>query len=138
VAGHGPPPKDPEKRSPKSRAVQMTTLGPPPDPGDVPELVGDFNPPTFDWYATWAGSPQASMFVGTDWQRLAMLAPLVHDYFESPAKDLLGEIRLNEALLGATPVDRLRLRWRLPEEAPAEDAPKRRRRATDPRLKVVS
>ncbi|MPZ84009.1 MAG: hypothetical protein GEV28_27895 [Actinophytocola sp.] len=39
-----------------------------------------------------------------------MLAPLVDQYFNEPRKDLLAEIRLNEGLLGATHVDRLRAR----------------------------
>jgi hypothetical protein len=62
-----------------------------------------------------------------------MLAPLVDAYFKEPTRNLFAEIRLNEAKLGATPEDRLRLSWRLdasPDDAPAA-APKRR---PDPRL----
>ncbi|MGH3762943.1 hypothetical protein [Actinophytocola sp.] len=55
-------------------------------------------------------SPQAQAFTVTDWQRLHMLAPLVDQYFAEPRKELLAEIRLNEGLLGATHVDRLRAR----------------------------
>jgi hypothetical protein len=118
----------------------MTTLGDPPAAGDVPGLAGSFSEETRRWYATWAGSPQASMFTGTDWQRLAMLAPLVDAYFAEPTKELLGEIRLNEALLGATPVDRLRLRWKLPDAGDGSAVatpPRPARRTADPRLRAV-
>lgn len=74
-----------------------------------------------------------------------MIAPLVDAFWaaEDPkvAKELLGEIRLNEAKLGATPEDRLRLRWRMAKtlsadeggESAAEPSPRR----ADPRLQLV-
>lgn len=62
------------------------------------------------WYRTWCESPQAQAFVTTDWQRLHMLALLVETYFTEPRQALLSEIRLNESLLSATHVDRLRAR----------------------------
>lgn len=63
-----------------------------------------------DWWDTWRRSPQAKTFVGTDWQRLLMLAPLVAQFFECPDKGVMAEIRQNESLLGATHVDRLKAR----------------------------
>lgn len=98
------------------------------------------------WYATWAASPQAAQFLGTDWERLQMLALVVDDFFRAtePAarQRLLAEIRSQEAKLGGTPEDRLRLRWRLAEGKRDEDRAdkaqaKKKRNRTDPRLKLV-
>lgn len=68
---------------------------------------------TRDWYATWTKAPQASTFLATDWQRLHMLAPIVDAYWrETPgttkAIKLMAEVRISEASLGATHLDRLR------------------------------
>jgi len=89
------------------------------------------------WYRTWARSPQALRFAATDWQRLHMLAGLVERYFADPSKELMSEIRLNEAKLGATPEDRMRLRWRIVDQADKQEEaarPRRRsRQRSDPR-----
>ncbi|MER5886793.1 hypothetical protein ABT160_23465 [Streptomyces sp. NPDC001941] len=65
-------------------------------------------------------SPQAAVFQVTDWQRLLALLPMVDGYNRlmskagadpralRAGKDVLGEIRQNESLLGATHTDRLR------------------------------
>lgn len=70
------------------------------------------------WWATWAASPLTKAWLDTDWQRLAMLAPLVASYYMSPHYTKLAEIRQSESLLGATHVDRLRARIKV-EPAPA-------------------
>lgn len=75
------------------------------------------------WWTTWRRSPLADAFLETDWQRLAMLAPLVADYFERPHHMKLAEIRQNESLLGATHVDRLKARIRVERDEPAKPAP---------------
>lgn len=62
------------------------------------------------WYQTWRESAQAQLFTPTDWQRLAILAPLVEKHFSGPTGATMSEIRLNEERLGATIVDRLRAR----------------------------
>jgi hypothetical protein len=62
------------------------------------------------WWATWRRSPLAEAFLETDWERLAMLAPLVASYYARPHYTKLAEIRQNESLLGATHVDRLKAR----------------------------
>lgn len=72
-----------------------------------------FSAATRKWFETWRRAPQAVQFTVTDWQRLHMLAPLVEAYFEKPTTQLMAEIRLNEERLGATPVDRLRLGYRI-------------------------
>lgn len=97
-------------------------------------------PETRAWYETWATSPQATQFSAPTWQRLLRLAPLVDLYEREPDKALLSEIRLQEASLGGTPADMLRLRWKV--AAPTEEPPalaavaslqdRRRRRAVDP------
>jgi hypothetical protein len=68
------------------------------------------------WWETWRRSPLAATFLNTDWQRLAMLAPLVASYYAYPHYTKLSEIRQNESLLGATHVDRLRARIKVEAE----------------------
>ncbi|MEV4281364.1 hypothetical protein [Actinoplanes xinjiangensis] len=60
---------------------------------------------------------QAAVFEGTDWLRLATLAPIVEAYWRRPSAAELSEIRMNEERLGATVVDRMRI------EDDAEPAP---------------
>ena len=148
MAGRGNTiPKDPEKRQRKNAAPETTDLDA--APVTAPRLLGSSKllPETRAWYRVWCGSPQAKQFIATDWQRLHMLAKLVELFHrtESPeqAKQLLGEIRLNEQKLGGTPEDRLRLRWRLRDADQADEranrsapAPSRKRR--DPRLQLVA
>lgn len=78
------------------------------------------------WWETWRRQPQAASFEGTDWQRLADLAPLrvmLLDDTLSPGErtKILGEIRMNEERLGATFTDRQRARIRFTEVDPFED-----------------
>jgi hypothetical protein len=69
-----------------------------------------------------------------------MLAPLVDEYFRAPTKELLAEIRLNEAKLGATPEDRQRLRWKIDPPAGEElgDAKPSARTREDPRRRLAA
>jgi len=139
-------PVDPEKRLSKAATVPMTELESSPT-GEPPPLPGaaGFLEETRRWYETWAGSPQASQFLATDWQRLHMVARLVDLFFREPSSRMLAEIRLNEQKLGGTPEDRLRLRWRLSEaeredERAGKPAVKSRpasRSRRDPRLALV-
>jgi hypothetical protein len=140
VAGHGPPPSENKRRRNEDEfADHAITVA---DDGDVhgPALPDEYGERTAAWYETWRRAPQASAFTGTDWQRLAMLAPIVDAYWAEPSTKLLAEIRLNESLLGATHVDRMRARIKV--EAPRPRAPEqpagvtdmtaaRRRRMTD-------
>lgn len=75
------------------------------------------------WWETWRRSPVTEAFLDTDWQRLAMLAPLVASYFARPHYTKLAEIRQNESLLGATHVDRLRARIKVERAEPARTPP---------------
>jgi hypothetical protein len=72
-----------------------------------------FGARTVEWYRNWRRTPQSAQFTVTDWQRLHMLALVVEQFFQVPDTKLMAEIRLNEERLGATPVDRLRLGWRV-------------------------
>lgn len=142
MAGMGPPPSE-HKRRRNADTFEGQGVTVPAD-GDAlrgPELphAALYGPQTVAWYETWRASPQAAVFVPTDWQRLIMLAPLVDAYYLEPSTKLLAEIRLNEGLLGATHADRLRARIKVEQPKPAPSAPpagvadltSRRRRLTD-------
>ncbi|WP_436562177.1 hypothetical protein [Kitasatospora sp. HPMI-4] len=119
-------PKDPSQRRRRNADPVTGAVLPADGPeGPTPVLPGghDYDSRTLAWYETWRSSPQAATFLATDWQRLHMLAQLVEQYWQEPKKELLSEIRLNEAALGATAADRARLRWTVAE---AEDAAERR------------
>ena len=76
---------------------------------------------TRDWYAEWCTSPMAARFAATDWTRLRMVvAPLFDRFQRCPTQGLAAELRLQETLLGATAMDRQRLRWTLPEAGAPE------------------
>jgi hypothetical protein len=135
MAGRGPAPgfgaKPPSERRRRNREAPRVLLGAPPD--DYPPLPwDDASEQTQEWYRTWATSRQASQFGVTDWLRLHELAPIVDEYYRTFDPKLFAEIRLNETLLGATIVDRIRLRWDVVDGP--EDEPRRRMR---PKLKVI-
>ncbi|MFD9405357.1 hypothetical protein ACFWA4_41905, partial [Streptomyces sp. NPDC060011] len=48
-------------------------------------------------------------------------------YWQEPKKELLSEIRLNEAALGGTAADRIRLRWTVADPDDGADRPARPR-----------
>lgn len=140
----GPLPKDPSQRRRRNADPVATTTLPAHGPdGPTPDLPGGhYDNRTLAWYDTWRNSPQAATFLATDWQRLHMLAEMVQLYWEEPRKDLLAEIRLNEAALGGTAADRIRMRWVVAdsmEDSPASQRPGRTRGAArrDRVLKVV-
>lgn len=95
---------------------------------DLAEATGrnDWHPLTLRWYDTWRRSPQAQLFLETDWSRLLMLAPYVESCNTAlkPSAATLSEIRMNEERLGATVVDRMRARIRVtaPDDDDAPDA----------------
>lgn len=147
MPGRGPLPKPDEQRQ-RTNPVPETTELALDASFKAPSLPGSsrFLAATRRWYRVWCGSVQAPQFIDTDWLRLHMLAQLVDAFYRTDnpaiAKQLLGEIRLNEQKLGATPEDRLRLRWQFrkaeQEEATAAKATRRPSRSrVDPRLKVL-
>lgn len=126
MAGTGPLPTDPSQRRRRNADPTSTVLPAGGPEGPTPDLPGghDYDSRTLAWYETWRSSPQAATFLPTDWQRLHMLAELVQQYWEEPRKELLAEVRLNEASLGGTAADRMRLRWTVAEPpAPASKRP---------------
>lgn len=140
--GAGPLPKDPSQRRRRNADTVTTTVLPAAGPdGETPGLPGghDYDSRTLSWYETWRTSPQAATFLMTDWQRLHMLAELVEQYWQEPRKDLLSEIRLNEAALGGTAADRIRMRWVVadPEPAAAAKTPRGGRGATSRRDRIL-
>lgn len=137
MAGYGPPPAENRRRRNADRYDGLQVEVPADGSAEAPPLPGRWPAAVTRWYAVWASSPQAQTFVATDWQRLHMLAPLVSRYFKAPDKSLMAEIRLNESLLGATHVDRLRARIKFEAEEPTtpsvpdEVASQRRKRILD-------
>jgi hypothetical protein len=142
MAGTGPLPKDvAQRRRRNADSVATTVLPADGPPGTTPDLPGghDYDTRTLAWYETWRHSPQAATFLATDWQRLHMLAQLVEQYWAEPKKDLLSEIRLNEASLGGTAADRIRLRWTVaePDDTPHSKRPAARKAAASRRDRVL-
>lgn len=125
MAGRGPAPKPKEQR--RRRNADPVAEVPLSSDGSLrgPTLntatgTAAWSKQTKSWWETWRRSPQSAVFLETDWQRLAMLAPLVEQYWQNPESKILSEIRLNEERLGATVVDRQRARMKVeePKDAP--------------------
>jgi hypothetical protein len=142
MPGRGPTPKDTarrQRRNAQPNSVELNAGARAKRPPALPPRPGrglKWSPATRRWYQVWQKSPQSTLFTATDWQRLHMLAPLVEAYFAQPTKEILAEIRLNEAKLGATPEDRQRLRWIFVETEEAK-AGRSVRRRKDPRLELI-
>jgi hypothetical protein len=135
MAGTGPPPKKPSERRRRNKGPEPTELPAEGYTGEYPPLpatwgntvvekvqTGDgdeelvsktvkitFLAETRDWYETWGASPMAAEFTAVDWNRLQRVAKLVDQFNRKPTKDLMAEIRLQEASFGGTPMDRRRL-----------------------------
>jgi hypothetical protein len=148
MAGRGPAPKEAEKRRGHTKPPPTQELQADRFPARAPGLGQAYRErgnekkiryltETRTWWKTWVESPQAQQFTATDWQRLKLLAPVV-DRFIRGDHELLSEIRLNEQLLGATPIDRLRLQWKIVGSPKAREDPRgAARRRRDPRLQLV-
>lgn len=102
--------------------------------GEFPKLPSGHHARTRAWYLVWAKSPQAAVFVETDWQRLHQLAFVV-DELHAPEYDqvtgkrvspavtaLVAEIRQNEKLLGATVSDRSSMYMKIAKATAPESA----------------
>src|SRR5689334_12625653 len=118
MAGNGPPPAAHRRRTNPDTYADVKAVVVVDDTLRGPALTGSWSQQTREWYDTWRWSPQAAVFVATDWSRLRMLVPLVEKYFRNPHHMTLAEIRQNESLLGATHVDRLKARIKVEREAP--------------------
>jgi hypothetical protein len=110
MAGYGPPPADVKRRRNEDVYAGQEVSIPANAVVVAPALprADQYSEATLTWYANWCSAPQAATFVVTDWQRLHMLAPLVDRFWADPDSKIMTEIRLNETLLGATHIDRVR------------------------------
>ena len=139
MAGRGPAPKDPNKRTRRNAdpvALKIITAEPIPQP-DLPtfdvqvEVGGELTSQEFawpgrtrEWWQMWADSPLSADFTSTDWSELLDTA-LLHARFWSGDTKVASELRLRVAKFGATPEDRARLRIQF---AQADEAEERRGR----------
>lgn len=131
MAGNGPPPNPKRRRANRDTYADVQTrvvVGKPKLRGPTFNQVTapwldeepDLKKLVERWWNTWRRSPLAEAFLETDWERLAMLVPLVASYYARPHYTKLAEIRQNESLLGATHVDRLKARIKVEQ---ADDQP---------------
>ena len=127
MAGRGPAPKDPSKRTRRNVdpvATRVIQVSPDAQP-TLPELMPNGEPwplQTRDWWAMWAGSPLSDEFTANDWSELMDAAVLHGAYWAGDVK-VAAELRLRVAKFGATPEDRARLRITF---AQADEADERR------------
>ena len=80
----------------------------------------------------------AVKYLGPDREEIGALAILKDLFFKNPSPPLAGEIRLQTARFGLSPVDRARLDWVMtPDEPPEEPArTAAQREESDPRVKL--
>lgn len=128
----GPIPKPANLRQRTNKKSGATTLPPPNKSKNkrkkYPELQNPdnrkFHPLTISWWNRVWQSPMAGEYLPTDIDGLARLAILIDNYYQYPmnknAKDWLGEVRLQEARFGLSPVDRSRLQWEIQKGEEAE------------------
>lgn len=130
MAGHGPTPKDPDKRRRRNADPVPTATLTDDDKARGPELPGgiEWSVVTLAWWETWRNSPQATTFTETDWDFLVDTA-LLHARFWAGDEKVAAELRLRVAKFGATPEDRMRLRMQIGDPSKAEQA---RKPADDP------
>lgn len=133
MAGVGPAPKDPEKRTRRNATVPQTEVTPddelrgPDLPGDALDEDELWHPRTLAWWDTWRRSAQAQTFQPTDWDFLLDTALMHHTMWAKKRWEFAAELRLRAGKFGATPEDRARLRLKVtepekpkPGERPAE------------------
>ncbi|MHB8124662.1 MAG: phage terminase small subunit [Desulfitobacteriaceae bacterium] len=134
MGGRGPAPKPTNLRQRRNKKVGSSTLDFPEDEDKtkIPSLLNPdkrkFHRLTRAWWKKVWTSPMASEYLDSDIDGLARIALLVDEYYKNPvgkgAKEMLGEIRLQEARFGLSPVDRSRLQW---EVLKGEEAERKRK-----------
>lgn len=111
MPGRGFPPKDPSqlRRRNKTEPIKVITAD---GKKHGPELPDSHEWPaaTLQWWETWRVSAQASTFTDTDWVFLIDTAVL-HAEFWLGDRSVAAELRLRAAKFGATPEDRMRLKF---------------------------
>jgi hypothetical protein len=110
MGGRGPAPKDPSELRRRNVTPELVVVAPD-DQVRGPELPDGYEWPerTREWWETWRRSPQAQVFIDTDWSYLLDTA-LLHAEFWLGDPSMAGELRLRVGKFGATPEDRLRLK----------------------------
>jgi len=132
MAGKGPAPKPANIRQRRNKKSGAATLeAPGADLGEKKKIPSLQNPDkrkfhrlTRQWWKRVWESPMAGEYLPTDIDGLARIALLVDDYYNKPNREVLSEIRLQEARFGLSPVDRSRLQW---EVLKGEEAEKKRK-----------
>lgn len=126
MAGRGPAPKDPSQRRRRNADPVPTVeleaddeLRGPDLPIDVLPKNEQWHRRTREWWRTWRASPQAQTFTATDWDFLLDTALMHHAMWSAGRWEFASELRLRAAKFGATPEDRLRLRMKVTDPAPA-------------------
>jgi TFIIF-interacting CTD phosphatase-like protein len=139
MGGRGPAPKSSKIRQRRNKKSGATNLSSTENTKDVkrkiPKLQNpdnrNFHKLTKDWWKRVWNSPMAGEYLPTDVDGLARLAILIDNYYHEPvaknSKEIMGEIRLQEARFGLSPVDRSRLQWEIQkgEEAEKKRGPKK-------------
>ncbi|MCK9518063.1 MAG: hypothetical protein M0R74_03385 [Dehalococcoidia bacterium] len=132
----GPAPKPANLRQRRNKKAGAVTLPSPENTSDTKKKVPSLQNPdkrkfhklTRKWWRRVWESPMAGEYLPTDIDGLARLAILIDNYYQNPAaknaKELLGEVRLQEARFGLSPIDRSRLQW---EVMRGEEAEKKRK-----------
>jgi len=123
MAGRGPAPKPADKRR-RRNANDATSIvpdgklrGP-----TLPKDVGfEWNPRTKAWWLNWRKSAQSQTMTDSDWDFLLDTALMHHAMWEKGQWTLAAEVRLRVAKFGATPEDRMRLKFQIDD--PDEDMP---------------
>lgn len=134
MAGRGPAPKGKRSRD-RDAAVRESIKSDGklggfdlpdgiPDPQSKDGLVLDWHPQTREWWEAWRRSPQGTrMMTEPDWHFLLDTALMHHAMWANGRWDFAAEVRLRAAKFGATPEDRIRLKYEIeiPEAFPAGD-----------------
>jgi hypothetical protein len=131
----GPAPKPANMRQNRSKKSTRAILSTVERTDKAPQLPNpdnrEFHELTLSWWSNVWSSPMASEYLVTDIDGLGRVALLVDEYYKAPvgksAKELMAEIRLQEARFGLSPVDRSRLQW---EVAKGEEAQRKRQPST--------
>ncbi len=140
MGGKGPAPKPANIRQRQNKKAGATTLSAGQLQQGIPLLppIRIYQALTNAWWEKVWNSPMAPEYLETDIDGLARLAMLIDNFYilvNDPlawgkAKELLSEIRLQEARFGLSPVDRSRLQW---EVQKGEEAQAKRQAAQQPR-----
>jgi len=122
MAGHGPAPKDPNKRVRGRRSDPMGTTTIEFIRGEQPPLPGDIDWPerTRQWWAEWGRSSLSEHFTALDWDYMLDTALLHAAVWGAGDFSRLAELRIRVAKFGQTPEDRARLRIQFAEADAAD------------------